>query len=146
MVIIHYVTLGLTSLISAIGTFAFHNKYKRINPIFASASLTLVVTLACTYLPLPTSLPIKEIPYVFIGSSFIGMSTRKKAKTFLNITLASLFFSLIYLKSSQFFQGYGGALGLSACISVLIVITSSKLFIRSKHLLRKRRHHKNTQS
>lgn len=138
IVIIHYLSLLVASLTASLGTFIFHNRYKNINPIFASASLTLIVTLVCTYLLHTTQLPLKEIPYVFIGSTFIGMSTRKKAKSLLNITLASIFFSLIYFKSSHFFQGYGGALGLSACISVLIVITSSKLFIRSKHMIRRR--------
>lgn len=139
---IYYLTLIITAVIAATATYIFHNKYSRINPIFASTSLTLCVALACHFYPHTTSLPIKEIPYVFIGSTFIGMTTRKKAKSILNIILASLFFSLIYLKSSLFFQGYGGALGLSACISVLIVITSSKLFIRSKHYIRKKRNHK----
>lgn len=136
---IYYVSILITAVLGAIGTFLFHNNIKKINPIFASASLTLIVSLLCHCVEDINLIPIQQIPYVFIGGSFIGMSTRKKAKSSLNIILASLFFSLIYIKSSQFFQGYGGALGLSACISVLIVITSSKLFIRSKHWVRKRK-------
>lgn len=136
---IYYVSILITAVLGAIGTFLFHNNIKQVNPIFASASLTLIVSLLCHFVQDINLIPIQQIPYVFIGGSFIGMSTRKKAKSKLNIILASLFFSLIYIKSSQFFQGYGGALGLSACISVLIVITSSKLFIRSKHWVRKRK-------
>lgn len=139
----HHIPLLLTSLAASLGTFYLHNKYARISPVLASASLTLIVSLICLQLKALHSFPIDEIPYVFIGGTFVGMSTRKKAKTKLNIILASLFFCFIYLKSSQFFQGYGGALGLSACISVLIVITSSKLFIRSKNIIRKRRHKRN---
>ncbi|MCI0921679.1 hypothetical protein [Sphingobacterium rhinopitheci] len=135
----YYLSLTLSALIAAIGTYLFHNKYDKVSPVLASASLTLVITLICHNFTPSNGVPTDQIPYVFIGGSFIGMSTRKKTKTILNISLASLFFSLIYFKSSQFFQGYGGALGLSACISVLIVITSSKLLIRSKHYIRKKR-------
>lgn len=142
MDITYYIALIFSATSAAVGTFLVHHKNKSISPILASASLTLIVTLICHYFSHISSLPIKEIPYVFIGGSFIGMSTRKRTKSLLNITLASLFFCLIYMKSSQFFQGYGGALGLSACISVLIVITSSKLFIRSKHMIRKKRNQK----
>ncbi len=140
---IHHLTLIATALVASWTTFYLHNRYSKISPVLASASLTLIVALICHYISESAYLPIKEIPYVFIGGTFVGMSTRKKAKSYLNITLSSLFFSIIYLNSSQFFQGYGGALGLSACISVLIVITSSKLFVRSKHIFRKKRHQKN---
>lgn len=136
---IYYFSILIASTLGALGTYIFHNNIKQINPIFASATLTFIVGLLCHYFDYIDLLPTQEIPYAFIGGSFIGMSTRKKAKSKLNILLASLFFYLIYIKSSQFFQGYGGALGISACISVLIVITSSKLFIRSKHWIRKRR-------
>lgn len=136
----HHIPLLVTALIASTATYYLHNTYTRISPIFASASLTLVVALLCHWIGNLNNLPIKEIPYVFIGGTFVGMSTRKKAKNNLNIILASTFFCLIYLKSSQFFQGYGGALGVSACISILTVITSSKLFVRSKHIVRKRRH------
>lgn len=139
----HHIPLLLTALTASLGTFYLHNRFTPISPVLASASLTLFVSILCLQFQDVNSLPIHEIPYVFIGGTFVGMSTRKKAKNNLNIILASIFFCLIYLKSSQFFQGYGGALGLSACISVLIVITSSKLFIRSKHIVRKRRHKRN---
>lgn len=127
------------TLLGAVGTFLFHNSVRAVNPILASAILTLIVSVICHFLDQKDYHIIKEIPYIFIGGTFIGMSTRKKAKGLFNILLASMFFSVLYLKSSQFFQGYGGALGVSACISVLIVITSSKLFVRSKHIIRKRK-------
>lgn len=135
----YYISLILSAIFAATATYILHNKYAKVSPVLASATLTLIITLVCHYYSNTEVIPIQQIPYVFIGGSFIGMSTRKKTKTIMNITLASLFFSLIYFKSSQFFQGYGGALGLSACISVLIVVTSSKLFIRSKHYIRKKR-------
>ena len=144
IIITYYVPLIFTAITGAIGTYLLHNNYSHnISPVFASASLTLCIALICHYIPNQDLLLIKEIPYVFIGGSFIGMSTRKKTKAITNIIYASLIFALIYFKSSQFFQGYGGALGLSACMSVLIVITFNKLFIRSKHFIRKRRYSRN---
>lgn len=135
----YYLAIISSAILASLTTFLFHNKYKTISPIFASASLTLIAFIICKYLLNETSLPTDEIPLTFIGGTFVGMSTRKKAKNTVNIILASLFFCLIYFKSSYFFQGYGGALGLSACISVLIVITSSKLIIRSKYHIKKRK-------
>lgn len=137
---LYYLSVIVVGTTGAISTFALHHSNKRISPILASAVLTLFITLICQYLEhMLSTILFREIPYVFIGGSFIGMSTRKKAKNYLNITLASVFYSLIYLKSSQLFHGYGGALGISACISILIVITSSKLLTRSKHIIRRKR-------
>jgi multisubunit Na+/H+ antiporter MnhB subunit len=37
------------------------------------------------------------------------------------VGLGGLVFSAIYLNTSYFFEGFGGALGTTACISVIIV-------------------------
>ena len=76
----------------------------------------------------------KNIPVVFIGGSFIGMISFKAKGTYVILVIASIIFSCIYLNKSQFFNGYGGALGNSAFIALLITMGVSMLFFKRNRL------------
>lgn len=73
-----------------------------------------------------------HIPAAVIGASFIGMVSYDRLATNLGLSLAGLLFGVIFLNTSRFFDGYGGALGTTACISVLIVMCIPHLTSKRK--------------
>lgn len=114
--------LVLTGVCGAMATYFVNTKLKQ-GPVRASALLTLVVAMFCYFFPeLLSGYLTKNIPVVFIGSTFIGMVSAQKMSTYTGIAIAGLVFSAIYLNTSKFFDGYGGSLGTSACISILVML------------------------
>lgn len=102
----------------------FHlNKNLKFGPVRASG---LIAMLVGGFYQLNTwfwhfDLP-KDVPFIVIGSTFIGMiSSRKHFKNF-NLFIAPILFTLLYQNISKEFTGFGGALGTAACISLLITI------------------------
>ena len=88
----------------------------------ASAGLSLIVGLFFYGFPelISTELTL-EIPVVFFGASFVGMTGSYLVKSRFLILVGGFLFSGVYLNSSAIFGGFGGKLGTTACISSLIV-------------------------
>ncbi len=126
--------LILTAIIAAMLTFYVNHQLKQ-GPVRSSALLSLIVASTLYFLPnlFPTELS-KNIPVVFIGGSFIGMASKKIIDSYLKLAISGLVFAVIYLNTSRFFNGYGGALGASAGISLLSVL-SLPFFTPKKHHL-----------
>jgi hypothetical protein len=116
-------TLICTAILACLLTFYVNHNLKQ-GPVRASALLSLLVGLVCFYsASWMGEVLAKQIPVVFIGGSFIGMVAKKIVNSYFRLALAGLVFSIIYLNTSQFFNGYGGALGASAGISLLSVLS-----------------------
>ncbi|OJV55892.1 MAG: hypothetical protein BGO31_17550 [Bacteroidetes bacterium 43-16] len=114
--------LILTGICGAMATYYVNTRLKQ-GPVRASALLTLPIAAFCYFFPEVLSPYLtKNIPVVFIGSTFIGMVSAQKMSTYTGIAIAGLVFSAIYLNTSRFFDGYGGSLGTSACISILVML------------------------
>lgn len=126
--------LTLIAIIAAMLTFYVNHQLKQ-GPVRSSALLSLLVALGFYFFPslLPTEL-VKNIPVVFIGGSFIGMASKKIIDSYFKLAISGLVFAIIYLNTSRFFNGYGGALGASAGISLLSVL-SLPFFTPKKHHL-----------
>lgn len=120
----------VSAVMSAICTYWLHNRFS-INPILASSAITLFVAIAVQ--PFNEEEWVQAVPYAAIGGSFIGMSSKKNVKGFSSVLLAGIIFGLIFTHSSKFFEGFGGALGTSACISVLTAISWRKFLKRTKY-------------
>ncbi len=102
----------------------FTNVSLKQGPIRSSAMLTMFVAGFLYLFPgLLSPYLTKNIPYVFIGASFIGMVSTHQLSSHLGIGLAGLIFTFIFLHTSRFFDGFGGALGTSACVSILAVMS-----------------------
>ncbi|RFZ91350.1 hypothetical protein D0C36_16815 [Mucilaginibacter conchicola] len=126
------IVLICTAVIAANLTFYVNERLKQ-GPVRSSAGLSLLV--ACFFTVFPHILSpalVKNIPVVFIGGSFIGMVSAKLLSGYLRLSMAALVFSIIYLNTSKFFNGYGGALGTAASISVLVVLSLPFLNIKGK--------------
>ena len=115
--------LFFTGIISAILTYVVNNKYRQ-GAVRASAGLSLLVGLFFYFFPeLFSHYLTKNIPLVFIGATFIGMVSSKILPSYLLVGFSGFIFSIIYLNASPFFKGYGGALGTTAAISVLVSLS-----------------------
>lgn len=138
--------LVLTGAAGAVLTY-LANHHLKMGAVRASALLSLLVALILYLFPylLPFHLT-KHIPLVFMGGSFIGMVSQKVMGNIMLLVISGIIFSLIYLNSSQFFAGFGGALGTTACISVLVSaglasIHKSKPIKKVKQFRKRRRGH-----
>lgn len=109
----------LTCIISAMLTF-YVNEHRKQGPVRASALLSLIVGIIFYLLKgtLPDDI-VANIPVAFIGASFIGMVSYRVLTHMRLVAVAGFIFSLIYINTSHFFKGYGGALGTSASIAVM---------------------------
>lgn len=133
---IENIILIITSIISAIATYILSVKCKQ-GPVKASALLSFLV--GTFFLIFPSLFPetlSKSIPLVFFGASFVGMSSVKRISNNLWMAFAGMVFGLIFINSSKFFSGYGGGLGTTACLSVVITLGLinfwQKLFLKSQ--------------
>lgn len=116
-----FILMG-TGICGAMATYFVNTRLKQ-GPVRASALLTLTVAAFFYFFPEVLSMYLtKNIPVVFIGSTFIGMVSAQKMSSYTGIAIAGLVFAIIYLNTSNFFDGYGGALGTSACISILVML------------------------
>ena len=126
--------LIITAVIAAMLTFFTNHKLKQ-GPVRSSALLSLVVALLFYFFPNFAGADLaKNVPVVFIGGSFIGMVSKKIVDNYFKLAISGLVFAIIYLNTSRFFAGYGGALGASAGISLLSVL-SLPFFTPKKHHL-----------
>ena len=111
------------SFFSSIITFYVNENLKQ-GPVRSSAMLSLAVALFFYFSPnAMDSYLVKNIPIVFIGASFVGMVSARLLNNYLLIGIGGTIFCLIYLHTSKFFNGYGGALGTSASIALLAVLS-----------------------
>jgi len=130
--------LFITGIISALLTYLVNNKYDQ-GAVRASAGLSFIVGLFFYFFPeIFSPYLTKNIPIVFIGATFIGMVSSKILSSYLLVGFSGFIFSIIYLNASPFFKGYGGALGTTAAISVLVslslaVVSKSKKMKRIKN-------------
>ncbi|MDX1728168.1 MAG: hypothetical protein R3203_10355 [Pseudoalteromonas tetraodonis] len=108
------ITYPVLALAGAFFTF-YLAKHNRFDAIRASASLSIIAYLIFAQLSLNAEL----YSIVFFGGTFIGMSAPHRFGVY---TLASsaIIFSLFFAYLVPILDGFGGALGISAFLSVCI--------------------------
>ena len=130
-----YLILIVTGMVGATLTFYVSAQLKQ-GRVRASALLSLLVSLFFYCFPeVLNDFLTKSIPLVFIGTSFIGMVTSSAKTSYVRLAVAGGLFSIVYLNRSQFFDGYGGALGALAFIALLTTLTFSELLLRKTKFL-----------
>ena len=114
-------SLYITGLLGALSVFILNNNFK-MGIVIGSALPTLIFVLLIkafeSYLPIELFI---NAPFIFYGAAFIGMASNKILSSYFLIGIAGLLFTFIYLFTSPFFDGFGGALGTTACICFLAV-------------------------
>ena len=127
--------LLITGGIGALGTYIVAHDLKQ-GVIRASAGLSLMVGLFFYTFPTLTSIQLSiEIPMIFLGASFVGMTAQHVIGNKLLILLGGVLFSGIFQAASDIFIGYGGKLGTAACISCTFVFGLQ--FLLKKYAARK---------
>ncbi|MEL0631768.1 hypothetical protein V6237_03215 [Pseudoalteromonas carrageenovora] len=104
----------LIALLGAFLTF-YLAKHNRFDGIRASASLSIIAYLILSTLNLNPNL----YSVVFFGGTFIGMSAPHRFGVY-TVASSSILFSLLFEYLVPKLDGYGGALGISAFLSVCI--------------------------
>ncbi|GEQ85420.1 hypothetical protein ULMS_09280 [Patiriisocius marinistellae] len=124
----------ITGVLGATLTFYVSKNLKQ-GAVRASALLSLAVGLFFYCFPeLLNEYATTHIPIVFMGTSFIGMVSSKVQTNYIVLAVAGFLFSFIYLSKSNFFDGYGGAIGTLALISLLVIMAFSKIIPKSTRL------------
>jgi len=91
-------------------------------PVKGSALVSLLFALPFYFFPGLFGAVGAKLPVAVIGTSFVAMSSTKVIPDWKWMSLAGLFFGLIFLNSSKFFAGFGGGLGTTACLAVTITM------------------------
>lgn len=113
--------LLITGGVGAWSTYCVANDLNQ-GAIRSSAGLSLLIGLF--FYTFPTVVSVQqaiEIPFVFMGASFVGMTAKQAVGSKLLIFIAGLLYSGIFIASDSIFIGYGGKIGTAACISGTLV-------------------------
>lgn len=109
------------SIFGAISTYYFYNTLQQ-PPVRSSAFLSLIVAYLFFWFPdfFPKDIA-ESLPYVFMGSTFVGMTSSRI--TNINwIALSGLLFGVMILLLQDAFVGYGGKLGAIAFVSIITTL------------------------
>ena len=102
------------ALLGAFLTF-YLAKHNRLDAIRASAILSILAYLIL----LPTEFNAELYSSIFFGGSFIGMSAPKRFGIY-TLFSSSIIFAIMFENLIPYFNNFGGALGVSAFLSVCI--------------------------
>ncbi|AWV97100.1 hypothetical protein [Arcticibacterium luteifluviistationis] len=130
------IAIIITGILGATLTFYVSENLKQ-GPIRASALLSLIV--GSFFFSFPEILNpylSKNLQIVFIGTTFIGMVSSEAKGSYFRLALAGSLFSIIYINKSNFFEGYGGALGALALIALLTTMGFSVILLKSTKIKR----------
>jgi hypothetical protein len=120
-------SLYIVGLAGALIAFILNNNFKMgivVGSALPSLVFVLLVMVFAPYLPIEFA---TEAPVIFYGAAFIGMASNKILSSYLLIGIAGLLFTFIYLFTSPYFEGFGGALGTTAALCFLPVWSISLL-------------------
>lgn len=120
-----FTALLITSILAAIATYYVSIKLE-LGPVIGSALISFIASVPLYLFPeslefiVPGLTPM--VPLVVIGSSFTAMSSAQILSDYHKVATAGAFFAFIWWYSSAFFTGFGGGLGTTACISVVMTL------------------------
>ena len=114
----------ITSLFGTILTYWLNNK-KGCGPIKASAIPTFIIAIPLQLIPVSGFIAL--VPIVFFGATFVGMSNDKTIG-WMAVIISSVLYAIIFHFIHPYFNGYGGALGATACLSCLMGVLLQKAF------------------
>ena len=128
--------LIIFGVLGAVSTYYASERFD-ISAVRSSAILSLVIGLFFYLFPnLLNTFLTNNIPLVFFGTSFIGMVSPQINMGYKRLTIAGAIFPLLFIFKSDFFEGFGGALGALAFISLLATLGFSELIMNKRNILR----------
>ena len=138
---LQFVVLLLCSVSATLLTYEINIRFKQ-GPVRASALIALFV--GGFFYFFPNLLPefyTKNIPLYLIGGTFIGMVSSAINISYVSLILSPILFAVLLHYTSKVFNGFGGALGTTACIALMCtmafpIITKNKKVTYGYRLLR----------
>lgn len=125
--------LLLVGTLSSLSTYILNVTLKQ-GPVRASALVSFFPVLLLYLFPNILNEQLANyLPSVVFGASFIGMASSQRLGTYAAVASAGFIFSLVYLQTDRYLHIYGGTLGTTACVAVLIVMSIP--FLNSKRKL-----------
>lgn len=100
---------------------------KTLNPIRASALISFALVIPFELLNAVGFLAL--IPGLVFGASFVGMTSKKVLKL-PSVLFSGFVFGLAFYLLQDSFNGFGGTLGTTACLSCLVGVLTQKAFKR----------------
>jgi len=132
---LEFLVLFVVGALAAIITFILHTTFKQ-NTVRASALVglfsCLIVFLFSEFL---SDYLIKNIPLIAFGASFIGMVSSSVVSSPFLLGFSGVVFTFVFLNANSVFNGFGGGLGVSACISLLVVLALPVILKKRTRLL-----------
>ena len=116
------------ALASTIGT-GWLIRAKNFPPVRASSLLTVFIVSTVMLLDLKFG---NRIAPVVLGATFVGMSESERLG-YKSLSFASIVFSLVFFYLIPFNPGFGGALGLAAFCSCILVYGLKKILIKKRN-------------
>ena len=116
---LQFVVLLLCSVSATLLTYEINIRFKQ-GPVRASALIALFV--GGFFYFFPNLLPefyTKNIPLYVIGGTFIGMVSSAINISYVSLILSPILFAVLLHYTSKVFNGFGGALGTTACIALM---------------------------
>lgn len=118
----NFLAIFLLSVAAALITWELNNKYK-LGPVRASSIVSLIFGLIIYFLKINSVYGV-----AIMGASFAGMSTDKVIPNKILMAVCGIIFSLVFYNlSGEVFAGFGGKLGTTACISVVMTLGVVKM-------------------
>lgn len=124
--------LIISGALSAVITFILNVKFKQ-GHVRASALVGVVV--GCFVLLFPNLFSQylnHNLPLVCFGASFVGMVSHKVLGNYYLLALSGGIFTILFLNISSMFNGFGGGLGATACVALLITLAIPVIFKKRK--------------
>lgn len=117
----------IAGIFGALVTYFLNNKIQ-LGSVLASALISVLTAGFFFIFPeLISKYLTANIPVVVMGSSFIGMATNRVISQYWIIGFSGLIFSVIFLFTGSFFEGFGGSLGTTASISLCSAFALNRL-------------------
>ncbi len=108
----------ILSFITAYSTLKLHGS-NRASSVFASSLVTIISFLVLLVINLVVDFDINHFMFFIFGASFVGMCSKEKGN-FYQLLLYSFLYTVFLFNFSKYLTGIGGALGLSAFLSVYL--------------------------
>lgn len=122
----------VSGILGAVCTYMLNNRMK-LGGVMASAIVTIVASLILLTFPkFLNSQLMEDLPFVIMGATFVGMASEKIAGSYLVIILSGIVYSLVFICTGTFFEGFGGSLGTTAAIAFCSILGLQKLFLKNR--------------
>ncbi|WP_313578374.1 hypothetical protein [Chishuiella sp.] len=139
--LVEFIIFTTSSILATLVTYVLNIHLKQ-GPVRASALIALFVGGFFHFFPtIFSTLYTQNIPLYVIGGTFIGMVSSTINISYFSLLFSPILFSVLLHFTSKLFTGYGGALGTTACISLMCtmafpIITKNKKVTYGYRLIR----------